>query len=59
MRKLWLAKIVLISATAMATGHAQTYKVLYHFGSKSGDPLRPQRALAGLGMYSESPPKEQ
>jgi uncharacterized repeat protein (TIGR03803 family) len=42
MSKLRLAKIALVLAVATAPVLAQTYKVLYNFGSKSGDPTDPR-----------------
>ncbi len=42
MKKLRLAKIALLLAAGIAPAHAQTYTVLYNFGSNSGDPTGPQ-----------------
>ena len=46
MRKLWLASIALVLVAGVTSAHAQTYKVLYNLGSKSGDPTGP--ALANI-----------
>jgi hypothetical protein len=37
-----IAGLALVVATAITPAHAQTYSVLYNFGSKSGDPTGPQ-----------------
>ena len=42
MSRLRLAKIALVLALATAPLNAQTYKVLYNFGSNSGDPTDPR-----------------
>ena len=42
MSRLRLAKIALVLALATAPVHAQIYKVLYNFGSNSGDPTDPR-----------------
>ena len=42
MNKFRLAKIALVLALASAPVHAQIYKVLYNFGSNSGDPTDPR-----------------
>jgi len=56
MKKFWLAMIALALAASMAD--AQTYKVLYNFGSKSGDPLGPFYGVIAQGrdgsLYSTS-----
>lgn len=44
MRKLWLA--ILSIALAAGTAQAQTYKVLYNFGTHPGDPVIPYGAIA-------------
>ena len=42
MSRLRLANIALVLALATAPVHAQIYKVLYNFGSNSGDPTDPR-----------------
>ena len=47
MRRPWLAMIALaLAATAV---QAQTYKVLYNFGSHQGDPYRPYTGIITQG----------
>ncbi len=56
MTKLWLAAVMLV-VTAMA--NAQTYTVLYNFGSHQGDPEAPTGVLAqgsDGGIYGTSSP---
>src|SRR5690348_16375918 len=56
MRRFWL---VLVMVGTIALGHAQTYTVLYNFGSKSGDPLFPDSGIIAQGrdgnLYSTTP----
>jgi hypothetical protein len=52
MSKLRLAKITMFLAVASATVQAQTYTVLYNFGSKSGDPTDPR--FSGIIAQSRS-----
>lgn len=42
MSKLRLATIALVVAGATASAYSQTYKVVYNFGSQSGDPTNPR-----------------
>jgi len=44
MRKYWLAALTLVLVVTMS--HAQAYKVLYKFGSKTGDPANPSGVIA-------------
>src|SRR5215471_18724088 len=60
MKNLLLATVTLVLASALTSAYAQTYSVLYNFGSKAGDPLSP--ANSGIiaqgrdgNLYSTTP----
>lgn len=53
MRMRWTIAIGLLGvvlAVVSALGNAQTFSVLYNFGSMSGDPVNPQPALIAQGL---------